>query len=279
MHRHSAVWHGISEVPADWPACAVALGVFDGVHRGHAWLIENTLRAARKSGLPTVVVTFDPHPAQVLGLPRDTSALSTVDRRAGLVRELGVDRVCVLPFTHQLARMSPEEFVEHILVDVLHATTVVVGANFTFGHRGAGNVETLRHLGHRHGFTTHGVHLLPTDSTRCSSTHIRECLGRGDIRSATRALGRPHEVEGILSPSGEIAIATGTALPHPGHYAGLISGRTVDLLVARTPGSDSPTLRLCSPDAPSTARTPVRVQFVDRLALRPESGIASGRHQ
>lgn len=265
LRQHSAVWRGISEVPPDWPACAVTIGVFDGVHRGHAWLIESTLRTARETGLPTVLVTFDPHPARVLGLPRDTSALSTIARRADLVRELGVDRVCVLPFTHHLARMSPEDFVERVLVDTLHASAVLVGAHFTFGHRGAGDVETLRSLGLRHGFTADCVPLLPTGEARCSSTHIRDCLRRGDLQAATRALGRPHEVEGALAPGGQIITAPGAALPRPGRYAGLIDHHAVELLVTGSAEDGSAVLLLESPDVPLAPRETALVQFLDRL--------------
>ena len=264
MLRQRAVWRGLSEVPADWPSCAVTIGVFDGVHRGHAWLIENTLRAAGETGLPTVLVTFDPHPARVLGLPRDTSALSSIERRAGIARELGVDRVCVLPFTPELARMSPEEFVERVLVNALRASSVVVGANFTFGHRGAGDVDTLRHLGVRHGFTAHGVHLMPADGADCSSTHIRGCLRRGDVLAAARALGRPHEVEGVLTGGREITLSAGTALPCPGRYAGLVSGRSAELAITHSPGAGPATLRCHSPDVRVVPGETVRVQFLDR---------------
>lgn len=263
--RQRTVWRGLSDVPADWSSCAVTIGVFDGVHRGHAWLIENTLRAAAEAGLPTVLVTFDPHPARVLGLPRDTSALSSVERRAGIARELGVDRVCVLPFTLELARLSPAEFVENVLVNALRASSVVVGANFTFGHRGAGDVDTLRHLGVRHGFTTRGVHLMPTDGANCSSTHIRGCLQRGDVLAATRALGRPHEVEGVLGSDHEVSVSEGTALPCPGRYAGLASGRAAELVVTRLPRPDSAPLRLHCPDASGAAGETVRIQFLERL--------------
>lgn len=263
--RQRTVWRGLSDVPADWPSCAVTIGVFDGVHRGHAWLIENTLRAAAESGLPTVLVTFDPHPARVLGLPRDTSALSSIERRAGIARELGVDRVCVLPFTPELARMSPAEFVENVLVNALHASSVVVGANFTFGHRGAGDVDTLRRLGTRHGFTTRGVHLMPADGADCSSTHIRGCLQRGDLLAATRALGRPHEVEGVLTGGPEVALPEGTALPCAGRYAGLAAGRTVELVVTGSPRHDSAPPRLRCPDVPGAPGETVRIQFLEKI--------------
>ncbi|TDD86177.1 cytidyltransferase [Saccharopolyspora karakumensis] len=259
------MWRGLSDVPADWPSCAVTIGVFDGVHRGHAWLIENTLRAAAETGLPTVLVTFDPHPARVLGLPRDTSALSSVERRAGIARELGVDRVCVLPFTLELARMSPAEFVENVLVNALRAASVVVGANFTFGHRGAGDVDTLRRLGARHGFTTRGVDLMPADGADCSSTHVRGCLQRGDVLAATRALGRPHEVAGVLTNGHEVALSEGTALPRSGRYAGAVSGRAAELVVTRSPGPDSAAARLHCPDALGAPGEAVRIQFLETL--------------
>lgn len=264
LQRQTTVWRGLGDVPLNWPACAVTIGVFDGVHRGHTWLIEHTLRAAREQDLPAVLVTFDPHPAHVLGLQRDTARLSTIDRRADIACELGVDAVCVLPFTAELARMSPAEFVEQILVATLHAATVVVGANFTFGHRGAGDVNTLAQLGDRHGFSTRIASLLPVGETKCSSTYIRDCLQRGDIRAANRALGRPHETKGILTANLEVMVPDGTALPRPGHYSGnLADHRPVGLEVVRPSGASVHTLRL---EAPAPAIAPgdsVRVQFLD----------------
>ncbi|HEX8864043.1 MAG TPA: adenylyltransferase/cytidyltransferase family protein, partial [Lentzea sp.] len=129
--REGLVWRSLEEVSADWPGCVVTIGVFDGVHRGHAHLIATAREVA--GSRPVVLVTFDPHPARVLGLPRDTSALSTVDRRAELGHSLGADAILVLPFTQRFAALSPAEFVAQVLVDALHAEAVVVGANFTFG--------------------------------------------------------------------------------------------------------------------------------------------------
>lgn len=246
------LWRGLADVPPDWPACAVTIGVFDGIHRGHAYLIERTCLER----LPTVLVTFDPHPARVLGLPRDTAALSTAARRAELAHELGVDAVCVLPFTPALARMSPEEFVADVLVDTLHAVTVVVGANFTFGHRGAGTVDTLRALGPRYGFTAHGVDLLPADTGTCSSTHVRGCLRAGDVEAAAAALGRPHRVDGMFTDAATIAVPPGTALPAPGAYTGAVD----DTVLALDVVGDTVVLR--SPAG--TPAQPVSVQFLGR---------------
>ncbi|MFD4255313.1 cytidyltransferase [Amycolatopsis thermoflava] len=210
------VWR--DTVPAGLGPCVVTLGVFDGVHRGHARLIGEAVGIGRARGLPTVLVTFDPHPARVVGPPRCTDALSTVERRAELAGELGVDAVCVLSFTRELAGMSPLDFVARILAGRLRAAAVVVGGNFTFGHRGEGTPETLRRLGRNYGFTTHPVDLLPL----VSSTHVRSCLRAGDVVGAARALGRPHRVEGVLA-DGRLRVEPGTALPAPGVYRGRLT--------------------------------------------------------
>jgi riboflavin kinase/FMN adenylyltransferase len=230
------IWHGLADVPADFGPCVVTLGVFDGLHRGHRRLVERALRVGEARALPTVLVTFDPHPARVLGLPRDTAQLTTVERRAELAGLIGVDAVCVLPFTRSFAALPPVDFVVQVLVDALQAAAVVVGANFTFGHRAAGNVDTLHELGERYGFTARGIGLLHEVDARCSSTYIRCCLGRGDIHAASRALGRPHRVDGWLrragSGAGELVPAEGTALPGPGRYSGnLADGAPAELQV------------------------------------------------
>lgn len=220
----ASLWHGVDEVPAGFGPCVVTLGVFDGLHRGHTQLVERAVRLGEDHRLPTVLLTFDPHPARVLGLPRDTAALSTVERRAELARRIGVQATCVLPFTLEFAKLGPADFVQHVLVEALHAQAVVVGANFTFGHRAAGTVDTLHELGGRHGFSTHSVGLLHEADTRCSSSAVRECLRRGDVHGAARVLGRPHRVEGTLHPTGdaptELLAAPGAALPAPGRYLG-----------------------------------------------------------
>ncbi|MGW4033741.1 hypothetical protein ACWEFL_31340 [Streptomyces sp. NPDC004838] len=213
------------------PRCALTIGVFDGVHRGHARLIHRTHQLARLHGMPTVLVTFDPHPARVLGLPRDTAALSTLDRRAELAHQLGVDAVCALPFTPRLARVSAEDFTEHVLVRTLHAGAVVVGADFTFGRGGRGDLSTLRRLGGRHGFHAEGVELVRNTQAPFSSTYIRGCLNRGDVEAAAQALGRPHRVDGVLTHGTEVLTAAGTALPAPGRYHGRLDDFTAELEV------------------------------------------------
>ncbi|MFF5989238.1 cytidyltransferase [Prauserella flavalba] len=227
--RRSRLWRGLAELPPGLGPQVVTIGVFDGVHRGHARLIDRTLDVGRALRLPSMLVTFDPHPARVVGAPRDTAALSTVDRRAELAWRHGVDGVCVLSFTEELARLSPEAFVERIVVGALRAAAVVVGVNFTFGHQASGDLAMLRRLGAQHDVDVHGVELLPAADGRtpCSSTHIRTCLARGDVEGATRALGRPHRVEGIARMvgwrTGALTVEPGTALPAPGSYRARLS--------------------------------------------------------
>lgn len=258
------LWRGLDEVPADLGPSVVTIGVFDGVHRGHVQLIEESVRIGHSVEAPTVLITFDPHPAEFLCLPRDTSALSTPARRADLAFQLGVQAVCVLPFNQRLATLSPAEFVKHVLVDRLHARAVAVGANFTFGHRAAGTVNTLSELGAQHDFTTHSVGLLRQANVRCSSTHIRSCLRRGDIQSATQALGRPHHVAGTLrlfSPHAtELVVAANTALPAPGPYLGrLTGGGPAELWITE----DERVLV----KAPGLRPGPSGVDFIDRASI------------
>lgn len=269
------VWRGVGEVPAGFGPCVATVGVFDGLHRGHVRLVERAVRLGGSRGLPAVLVTFDPHPARVLGLPRDTAQLSTVERRAELAGDLGLGAICALPFTPEFARLGPAEFVERVLVSGLRAQEVVVGANFTFGHRAAGTVETLRDLGEHRGFSTHSVDLVHAAGGRCSSTAARECLRRGDIRGATRVLGRPHRVEGTIRPAGdaeaELVAAHGTAVPAPGRYRGRVAG--AGPVGVGPAGSEPVALRVTDDgrvlvESPGVLPGGGRVEFTDREAAR-----------
>ena len=179
------------------------IGVFDGVHRGHQELIGRAVELAAERGLPSVVVTFDPHPSEVVRPGSHPAQLTTLRRKAELVEELGVDVFCVLPFTMELSKLPADEFVHELLVDRLHVAAVVVGENFTFGNKAAGNVELLTALGQRFGFVTRGAKLVTEHSTDAgeitySSTYTRACIDAGDVESAAAALGRPHRLEGIV---------------------------------------------------------------------------------
>ncbi len=185
----------------------VTIGIFDGVHRGHQALIGRTVEAAKTRGLPSVLLTFDPHPSEVLRPGTHPAQLTTLRRKAELVEQLGVDVFAVLPFTLELSRLSPDEFVHEVLVDRLHAAAVLVGENFTFGAKAAGDVTLLRKLGRRFGFVAYGAELqggtLDGEGTlngeiTFSSTYVRSCIDAGDVGAAAEALGRPHRLEGIV---------------------------------------------------------------------------------
>lgn len=249
VHRDTA------EAGAATGPCVVTIGVFDGMHRGHRRLVGQARAVADRLGLPLVLVTFDPHPARVLGIPRDTATLSTVEHRAELAADAGADAVCVLRFTREVARRRPEEFAREVLARDLRARAVVVGANFTFGAQGGGTVDTLAELGPDLGFTAHGVPLLQTVDAPCSSTHVRACLRAGDVVAAARALGRPHRVDGRRSGR-VVALEPDTALPPAGDYAGLVDGRSATVTLDTAGG-------LTIDDA-AGPDGPVTVTFLDR---------------
>ncbi|MDT7613756.1 MAG: riboflavin kinase / adenylyltransferase [Pseudonocardiales bacterium] len=224
-------WRGLEAVPTGWGRSVVTVGVFDGVHRGHQQLISCAVRRGQERQLPTVLVTFDPHPAELIRPGSHPARLTSLRRRADLVAELGVEAFCVLPFTSELARQEPAEFAHEVLVERLHAADVVVGRNFTFGHRAAGDVAMLTTFGQRFGFGVEGLDLISDDGVTFSSTYIRACIDAGDVAAAAAALGRPHRVEGVVVhgdhrgrdlgfPTANIATAPYTALPADGVYAG-----------------------------------------------------------
>jgi riboflavin kinase/FMN adenylyltransferase len=232
-------WRGLEAVPSGWGRSVVTVGVFDGVHRGHQQLIGRAVERGRQRGLPTVLMTFDPHPAELIRPGSHPARLTSLRRRAELVAGLGVDAFCVLPFTAELARTAPAEFAHEVLVERLHAADVVVGRNFTFGHRAAGDVALLGELGQRFGFGVEGLDLITDDGITFSSTYIRACIDAGDVEAAAAALGRPHRIEGVVVhgdqrgrelgfPTANLSTPPFTALPADGVYAGRFGIDTVD---------------------------------------------------
>ena len=227
-------WQGLGEVPAGWGRSVVTIGVFDGVHLGHQRIVTAAVAAAGRLALPTVVVTFDPHPSEVIRPGSHPPLLCTVRRRVQLLAELGVDAVCVLPFTLEFSRLEPDEFVRTVLAERLHARWVVVGENFRFGHRAAGDIALLGELGDKYDFGAEGVPLLAEDGAAVSSSLIRDHLAAGDVAAAGRDLGRPHRVEGVVVrgqkrgralgyPTANLETPPYPAIPADGVYAGWLS--------------------------------------------------------
>ena len=208
---------------------AVALGTFDGVHRGHRRVIETALG----TGLPVRVVTFQPHPRVVLG--NFVEALATLERRLELLADLGVAETTVVEFTLDVARLEPEEFAVRELGE---AAVVVAGADFRFGHKRAGDLELLERLGYE---------VLPVPLLEgVSSTAIRRHLHAGDVREAARMLGRPPELDGIVVggdqrggtlgyPTANLALEPGLLVPAYGIYAGAALGHRAAISIGTNP--------------------------------------------
>jgi riboflavin kinase/FMN adenylyltransferase len=232
-------WQGLADVPGDWGRSVITIGVFDGVHRGHQAIVAVAAGAAAETGLPLVAITFDPHPDEVVRPGSHPPFLTTARRQAELMAGLGVDAVCVLPFTLDFSRLSPDEFVRAVLVDRLQAARVIVGDNFRFGHKAAGDVALLSELGAKYDFTAVGVPLLTDAGQTISSTTIRQQLAAGDVAGAAADLGRPHRVEGVVErghrrgrglgfPTANLALLPYTAVPADGVYAGWLTGLDPD---------------------------------------------------
>jgi riboflavin kinase/FMN adenylyltransferase len=215
----------------DRAARAVAIGTFDGVHRGHRRVIE----AALAAGLRTAVVTFRPHPRTILG--NRVELITTVERRLELISALGVDDTLLLEFTLDLARLEPDEFAESVLRRI-GAEVVVAGPNFRFGRGASGDLELLRRLGF-------DVRPVPF-AENISSSHIRQLLRAGKVVQAAELLGRPAEVEGTVVlgdqrggtlgfPTANVAVEPDVLVPAYGIYAGAAAGHRAAVSIGTNP--------------------------------------------
>ncbi|GAA4702520.1 bifunctional riboflavin kinase/FAD synthetase [Phytohabitans rumicis] len=242
-------WRGYEAVPSGFGRSVVTIGVFDGVHRGHQATIGHAVERARDLGLKSVVVTFDPHPSEVVRPGTHPAVLTEPRRKAELIEALGVDVLCVVPFTLDFSRLPPEAFVHDVLVEHLHAAVVVVGDNFRFGHKAAGDGALLRSLGRTFGYAVEDSALVTSGGTIFSSTYIRACVAAGDVRAAGEALGRPHRVEGVVVrgdqrgrtlgfPTANYLTGPHTSIPADGVYAGWVIRRGERLPAAASVGTN-----------------------------------------
>lgn len=220
-----------------WPdqRAVVTIGAYDGVHLGHRAVIRQVRERAAELGALSVVVTFDRHPASVVRPDAAPRLLTTPEQKIELLSQTGVDAVVVVPFSVEQAKETPVDFVTRVLVDCLRTKAVIVGSDFHFGHMRQGNVTLLREMGERHDFTCEPIVLIPrADGVNepVSSTAIRRALAGGEIDSATRMLGRAHEVRGVVIqgdqrgrtigfPTANVNIPAGMCLPADGVYAGI----------------------------------------------------------
>ena len=190
-------WFDLSQVNLGAKSSVVAIGVFDGVHRGHQDLISRAKDIATSKSTPLIAVTFDPHPRSVVG-SNPPLALASLDFRLTLLERCGVDATLVLPFTKELAALSPDEFLKQVLVEHLHAYHVVVGDNFRFGHKASGDINFLRKFGEANGFTTSVFERFSDGFEPWSSTRARNYIENGEVDKATSVLGRFPRLEGVV---------------------------------------------------------------------------------
>ncbi|MER5404730.1 bifunctional riboflavin kinase/FAD synthetase [Streptomyces sp. NPDC002769] len=266
-------WRGLEDIPQDWGRSVVTIGSYDGVHRGHQLIIRHAVDRARELGVPSVVVTFDPHPSEVVRPGSHPPLLAPHHRRAELMAELGVDALLILPFTTEFSKLSPADFVAKVLVDKLHAKAVVEGPNFRFGHKAAGNVDFLREQGETYDFEVEVVELYVSgaagDGEPFSSTMTRRLVAEGDVEGAREILGRPHRVEGIVVrgaqrgrelgfPTANVETLPHTAIPADGVYAGWLHVGGEAMPAAISVGTN--------PQFDGTERT-VEAYAIDRVGL------------
>lgn len=178
---------GSDDVPQQ---CVLSIGNFDGVHRGHQAVIEQAVSRAREIDSTAALMTFEPHPARLLRPDRAPKLLTTMDQRLEVLARTGLDVVAVVPFTHKVARMGAEAFIERVLVDRFNVREVFIGANFRFGADRGGDVALLAESGKRFGFTAEAWPTVEVEGGVVSSTRVRQAIAGGDVAEAGRLLGR-----------------------------------------------------------------------------------------
>ncbi len=184
------------EEAAAFEPCVLTIGKFDGVHAGHRALLREVVALAREKNLRAAAMTFDPHPACVVAPERAPKPLLPLEERCELMRELGMEQLFILHFTHEIARLSAEEFAARFIRGVLHAQVVLVGENFRFGHKQAGDPALLKRLGEREGFETRVAASVKRRGIVVSTSAVRSRVDAGDVSMACRLLERPYALSG-----------------------------------------------------------------------------------
>ncbi|ERT57126.1 bifunctional riboflavin kinase/FAD synthetase [Megasphaera vaginalis (ex Srinivasan et al. 2021)] len=224
------VFHSFQEIKGISHS-VVALGTFDGVHRGHRKVMEKAMAIGRQKGCLTAVVTFAAHPLSILAPEHEPLRLATVAQKTCYIEEIGIDALVLLPMNRQLIDESPDDFCRQ-LIQYIQPSAIVVGANFTYGSKAAGNTETLRAFMSRYDIPVHALSLLerPGKASPISSTAIRKLVCMGHMETAALLLGRPFEVEGIVVkgdrrgrtigfPTANMLLPPHMAMPPDGVYA------------------------------------------------------------
>ena len=182
-------------MPAFRPS-VLTIGNFDGVHIGHLYLMGRVVELGLRHGLAPTAMTFDPHPTRVVAPERAPKLLTTADQRVALMREAGIEQICVVEFTPEIARMQPEEFVARFIHAECAARLVIVGENFRFGNKQSGNTAALTALGEKYGYTTEVAPSVHYRGREASSSEVRRLIAAGNVSMAGRLLDRPYALEG-----------------------------------------------------------------------------------
>jgi riboflavin kinase/FMN adenylyltransferase len=225
------VYRGLADAKGHIPASAVTVGTLDGVHLGHRALATRTIEKARARDAESIAITWDRHPNETLRPDHAPPLLTSLERKLELLEEAGLDGTLVLPFDTQLSSWSPQRFVEDVLVDGARARSVVVGSDWRFGHRAAGDVPLLIELGRTAGFEAEGVRLLEVAGGPVSSSRVRQAVANGDVALARTLLGRAFDFDGTVVrgdargrslgiPTANIPLGPRMAHPSRGVYAG-----------------------------------------------------------
>ena len=278
------VVHGLESLPLPDEPTVVTVGFFDGVHLGHRAVLARTVASARERGVGSVAITFDRHPREVLTPGKEPRLLTTVERKASLIEHTGIQTLVVLAFTPEFSRIPAEDFVRDVLVGGVHARHAVMGANFTFGFKAAGTVETLPAMGAPYGLTAEGVALVEQGGRTVSSSSVRDALAAGDLAWPREALGRRFVLDGeIVSghgrgrdlgyPTANLRTWPRLLLPGQGIYAGTaeLEGRpyraAIDVGTNPTFGVEPLHVEafLLDLEAGDLAGLPLAVEFWERL--------------
>ena len=229
-------WSSPSATPSQLRPCVATFGNFDGVHRGHRAILDELTRQGEARGLPAVAVTFDPHPVEVMHPDRAPELIAPGALRDDLLAEVGIDGLLVLPFTHEFAQTSAEDYIVDTFVTGLGAAVLVVGADTKgFGAGYTGDVDLIRALGEQHGFEVVVIE-DQGDGERWSSSAVRAHLAAGEVEEAAAILGRPHRVTGTVVhghhrgrelgyPTANLGTDTLGLVPDDGVYAGWLVRR------------------------------------------------------
>ncbi len=194
------IYKRLDEVPGDFGPCALTIGNFDGVHAGHREIMRQVARAAVSRSVKASVMTFDPHPMRVVAPARTPLVISTPEQRAAMMREEGIEQVLILPFDAQVAQWPPEYFAREILSRKLKVSVVLVGEDFRFGHKHAGDTKMLVEFGCQFGFDVELVAPVMVRGKRVSSSLVRDLVRAGRVSKASRMLARPFALEGDVVP-------------------------------------------------------------------------------